>query len=150
MSFKTGYLDNGHPHLKIKVYGLSAQFAQEFEAMLDTGFSGYLMLPLVSALPLALTLFGTTTYTLADGTTSPKLLAHGSIDHDGEVTSGLIVLEANASSGPLLGMEFLRSSNKMLLLGKRGVYLMDEDDLPSTVGDATSEEAADSSSEESS
>lgn len=145
MAFKTGYLDKGHPHLKIKVYGLSAQFAQEFEAMLDTGFSGYLMLPLVSALPLALTLFGTTTYTLADGSTSPKLLAHGNIDYDGEVTSGLIVLEANASSGPLLGMEFLRNSNKMLLLGKRGVFLLDDEDLPSKVTDSDADVPSDAS-----
>jgi predicted aspartyl protease len=130
MAPKIGYLDKGHPHLKVKVFGLSSTFAQEFEAMLDTGFSGYLMLPLVSALPLALTLFGTTTYTLADGSSSPKLLAHGSIDHDGEITTGLIVLEANASSGPLLGMEFLRSSKKMLLLNKDGVFLLDEVNMP--------------------
>lgn len=131
MALKTGYLDKlGHPFIKIKVWGLSETFGQEFEAMIDTGFSGYLMLPLVQALPLALTLFGTTTYTLADGSSSPKLLAHGSIDHEGEVTSGLIVLEANATSGPLLGMEFLRQSSKMLLLGSKGVLLVDESDIP--------------------
>jgi len=107
---------------------LSEVLAQEFEAMIDTGFSGFLMLPLVSAFPLALTLFGTTTYTLADGSQSPKLLAHGTVDLEGEHTAGLIVLEANASSGPLLGMDFLRRSNKVLFLSKSGVYLLDEPD----------------------
>jgi predicted aspartyl protease len=127
MAVKTGYLDNaGHPHIKIKVWGLSDQFGQEFEAMIDTGFSGYLSLPLVRAFPLALTLFGTTQYELADGSMSPKLLAHGSIDHEGEITSGLIALESNANCGPLVGMEFLRQSKKMLLLGKGGVVLLDE------------------------
>ena len=127
MAYKTGYLDDhGHPHIKIRVWGLSEQFGQEFQAMIDTGFTGFLMLPLVQALPLGLTLFGTTTYTLADGSQSPKLLAHGSIDHEGEVTSGLIVLEANASSGPLVGMEFLRSSKKLLVLGRNAVMLLDE------------------------
>jgi predicted aspartyl protease len=127
MAVKTGYLDNaGHPHIKIRVWGLSDQFGQEFEAMIDTGFSGYLSLPLVRAFPLALTLFGTTQYELADGSMSPKLLAHGNIDHEGEITSGLIALESNANCGPLLGMEFLRQSKKMLLLGKGGVMLLDE------------------------
>lgn len=127
MAVKTGYLDNaGHPHIKIRVWGLSDKFGQEFEAMIDTGFSGYLSLPLVRAFPLALTLFGTTQYELADGSMSPKLLAHGSIDHEGEITSGLIALESNANCGPLVGMEFLRQSKKMLLLGKGGVVLLDE------------------------
>lgn len=131
MAIKTGYLDNaGHPHIKIRVWGLSAEFAQDFEAMIDTGFSGYLSLPLVRAFPLALTLFGTTQYELADGSMSPKLLAHGSIDHEGEITSGLIALEANANCGPLVGMEFLRQSKKMLVLGRGGVLLMD--DVPSS------------------
>jgi predicted aspartyl protease len=127
MAPKTGYLDNaGHPHIKIRVWGLSNQFGQEFEAMIDTGFSGFLSLPLVRAFPLALTLFGTTQYELADGSMSPKLLAHGSIDHEGEITSGLIALESNANCGPLVGMEFLRQSKKMLLLGRGGVMLLDE------------------------
>lgn len=131
MAHKIGYLDSaGHPHVKIRVWGLNEQFAQEFEAMIDTGFTGFLMLPLVSAFPLALTLFGTTTYTLADGSQSPKLLAYGTVGLDEENTEGLIVLEANASSGPLLGMEFLRRSKKELLVGRNGVYLFDEDDVP--------------------
>jgi predicted aspartyl protease len=127
MGLKTGYLDEaGHPYIKIKVWGLSDKFAQEFEAMIDTGFSGYLSIPLVRAFPLALTLFGTTQYQLADGSMSPKLLAHGSIDHQGEVTSGLIALESNSNCGPLVGMEFLRQSKKLLLLGRNQVVLVDE------------------------
>jgi predicted aspartyl protease len=141
MAHKIGYSDSaGHPHVKIRVWGLSEQFAQEFEAMIDTGFTGFLMLPLVSAFPLALTLFGTTTYTLADGTQSPKLLAHGTVDLDQEQTQGLIVLEANASSGPLLGMEFLRRSNKALLVGKHGVLLLDDVDVPVVEEQDTSEQ----------
>ncbi len=101
--------------------------------MIDTGFTGFLMLPLVSAFPLALTLFGTTTYTLADGSQSPKLLAQGTVDLEGEQTVGFIVLEGNASSGPLLGMDFLKRSNKMLLVGKTGVFLFDEGEIDGEV-----------------
>lgn len=131
MAIKTGYLDSrGHPHIKIRVWGLAEQFAQEFEAMIDTGFSGFLSLPLVRAFPLGLTLAGTTTYELADGSKSPKLLAYGQVTHEGETTAGLIALEANANCGPLLGMEFLRQSKKMLVVGRDGVALMDEDEVP--------------------
>jgi predicted aspartyl protease len=144
MATKTGYLDKaGHPHIKIRVWGLAEAFAQEFEAMIDTGFSGYLSLPLVRAFPLALTLFGTTQYELADGSMSPKLIAHGSIDHEGEVTTGLIALEANANCGPLVGMEFLRQSKKMLLLGRGGVILLDEPpESAGSVDDAKPDEKA--------
>jgi len=94
--------------------------------MIDTGFSGYLMLPLIRAIPLGLKLVGTTQYLLADGSVSPKLLAHGSVDVGGEVTTGLIALEANGACLPLLGMEFLRRSKKMLFVGRNGVMLADE------------------------
>ncbi len=57
---------------------------------------------------------------------SPKLLAHGSIDHQGEITSGLIALESNSNCGPLIGMEFLRQSKKLLMLGRDRVILFDE------------------------
>lgn len=144
MVLQTGFLgDTGHPYLKIRVWGLSDQFAAEFDAMIDTGFSGYLSIPLVQAFPLALTLFGTTQYELADGSMSPKLLAHGFIECQGETTSGLIALESNANCGPLLGMEFLRQSKKMLLVGRDGVFLVDE--KPAAQTPATPEPAANES-----
>ena len=129
MGVKIGYLDKlGHPNVKIKIWGLSEQFAQEFEAMIDTGFTGFLSMPLTAAFPLALTLFGTTSYTLADGSTSPKLLGYGAVELEGEKAQGSIVLEAN-SNGLLLGMEFLRGLNKALVLSpKNGVVLTDDPD----------------------
>ena len=129
MGVKIGYLDKlGHPNVKVKIWGMAEQFAQEFEAMIDTGFTGFLSMPLTAAFPLALTLFGTTNYTLADGSTSPKLLGYGTVELDGEKAQGSIVLEAN-SSGLLLGMEFLKRLNKALLLSpKNGVVLTDDPD----------------------
>lgn len=150
MVHQTGYLDSaGHPYLKIRVWGLSDQFAAEFDAMIDTGFSGYLSLPLVQAFPLALTLFGTTQYQLADGSMSPKLLAHGSIECQGEETSGLIALEANANCGPLLGMEFLRQSKKTLIVARQGVLLVDEPPVkPTATAPATDQDSENLASSE--
>jgi predicted aspartyl protease len=135
MATKIGYLaSNGHPHIKIGVWGLSAQFKQEFEAMIDTGFTGFLMLPLISAFPLALTLCGTTSYTLADGSSSPKLMAYGTVEVDDTTAQGIIVLEANANCGPLVGMEFLRQFDYTMVLSKGGVWLIDPAELAATVG----------------
>jgi len=127
MGVKIGYLDNiGHPNVKVRVWGISEQFAKEFDAMIDTGFTGFLSMPLTAAFPLALTLYGTSSFTLADGTTSPKLLGFGTVSLEGEEAHGLIVLEPN-SSGLLLGMEFFRKLNKALLVSpKNGVVLVDD------------------------
>jgi predicted aspartyl protease len=57
---QTGYLEsNGHPCIKIKVHGISGDLAQEFEAMIDTGFNGFLLMPIMAAFPLGLPLYGT-------------------------------------------------------------------------------------------
>ena len=126
MTVKIGYLDSsGHPHVKVRIWGLAEQFAQEFEAMIDTGFTGFLSMPITAAFPLALTLFGTASYSLADGSVSPKLLGFGTVALEDETAAGTIVLEP-MSSGLLLGMEFLRKLDKALVVGKNGVVLMDD------------------------
>ena len=133
----TGSLDNsGHPIVKIEVFGLSAQFKKEFEAMIDTGFTGFLMMPLVEAFPLALTLYGTSNWTLADGSSQPKLLAFGSVVLAGETSHGVIVLEPNATR-PLLGMEFLRKNKKTLLVSSTGCTIIDENFIEAAVKQAT-------------
>ena len=123
---KIGYLAaNGHPHVKIKVWGFAKDFAQEFEAMIDTGFTGFLSIPLTAAFPLALTLFGTASYELADGSVSPKLLAWGHVELEDEDATGIILLESK-SKGLLVGMEFLTKLNKALFVGKDTVWLVDQ------------------------
>jgi predicted aspartyl protease len=131
MGLKIGFLDaNGHPHVKVRIWGINETFAQEFEAMIDTGFTGFLSIPITAAFPLAITLFGTTSYTLADGSTSPKLLGFGTVALEDETVHGTIVLESK-SSGLLLGMEFLRKLKKALIVSSiRGVALVDESTPP--------------------
>jgi predicted aspartyl protease len=133
MAVKIGYLDaNGHPNVKVRIWGMAEQFAQEFEAMIDTGFTGFLSMPITAAFPLAVTLYGTTSYTLADGSVSPKLLGFGTVALETEVAHGTIVLEPN-STGLLLGMEFLKKLKKALFVGSAGVILVD--DAPPTQPD---------------
>lgn len=86
------------------------------------------MMPLVSAFPLGLTLVGTSSYTLADGTTSPKLLARGTVSFGEDETLGTIVLETN-ECGVLLGMDYLRKAVRALIVSDSAVTLVDEEYL---------------------
>ncbi len=116
----------GHPIIHIKVWGIHEQFAQEFDALLDTGFTGFLMLPLTAALPLGLTLISTTSYTLADGTSTTSLLALGTIDYEGQQIFGPISLESNVNcKDVLVGMEFIKQGKLMLMLHAEGAILLD-------------------------
>ena len=123
-----GYLHSaGHPAIKIGVYGVHPDLKQEFEVMIDTGFTGFLLMPILSAFPLGLTLVGTGSYTLADNSTSAKLLALGNITIGNEnPLAGIIVLEPNQCS-PLLGMDFLRKAERGLSVSINGVGLIRRD-----------------------
>lgn len=108
------FSQNGHPIIPIEVYGFSKEVTQKFDAMLDTGFSGFLSLPLVHALKVGLILSGTASFTLADGSTDYTLLCFGGIKLNGDEQVGLISI--SRGNDVLLGMEFLRKFKKKLNL----------------------------------
>lgn len=109
-----GSLDptSGCPIVEIEVQGPFGQ-PQKFTAMVDTGFSGYLSLPILKAFPLGLILQGTMGITLADGTTHARLTARGMIKFDGKDEVGLVLLEWQ-NTDILLGMDFLAKFGKKL------------------------------------
>lgn len=108
------FSQNGHPIIPIEVYGFSKEITQKFDAMLDTGFSGFLSLPLVHAFKVGLILSSTASFTLADGSTDHTLLCFGGIKLNGDEQAGLISI--SKGNDVLLGMEFLRKFNKKLHL----------------------------------
>lgn len=112
-----GYFSsNGHPMFKISVYGHSPEWTVPVDAMLDTGFTGFLSLPLVYCLRAGLILASTADYTLADGSTNSTLLCLGTIVLEGtkKVTGAISV--SFKSRDALLGMEFLNKLGSKLEL----------------------------------
>jgi len=123
----TGSLDkSGSPTLKISIHGYSSDRAQEFDAIIDTGFTGFIAMPLVRAFSLGLILFGTTTVVLADGSTKYKLTALGSALKEGQTEVGVIILDEN-SSDVLIGMDFLRTFKKVLIMHPHAPFVILED-----------------------
>jgi clan AA aspartic protease len=124
----TGYFaKSGSPALKIKVSG-PFNPAIEYEAVLDTGFTGFLSIPLTEAIRLGLVLYGTTSVSFANGETSWRLTANGKIDVGGEWKIGVAILEWQ-STELLLGMAFLRQFGEALFVSKNAVSLFDEAEL---------------------
>jgi predicted aspartyl protease len=152
MSAQIGYVDaNGHPRITIRIRGTHPIEFAELDALLDTGFTGFLMLPIARALPLGLALYGTGDYSLADGSQISCFLAEGTVEvrppshspsvsssvsapaettTESEIVTGVVVL---GGDDVLVGMEFIRRLKKWLLVGSIVVLLDGEHvDTPHT------------------
>jgi predicted aspartyl protease len=82
MVVATGFFNSsGSPCLNIHLGGTFTQSGElggiEFEAVIDTGFAGFISMPLTQAFPLGLPLSGLVNVTLADGSISEKFTASG-------------------------------------------------------------------------
>src|SRR5208337_177788 len=111
----TGSFNNsGSPVIEIAVSGPVTN-PTNLTAMVDTGFSGFLLLPILEAFPVGLILKGTIPITLADGSTQTKLTCLGEVHFDGESQVGLIIIEWQ-STDILVGMDFLRKFQRMLVV----------------------------------
>lgn len=82
---------------------------------MDTGFSGFVSMPLFQAFPLALPLHSTTSVILADGSQKFRLVAAGSAFVGEETHIGLVILDPT-STEVLVGMGFLRTFKKKLVV----------------------------------
>lgn len=79
MIVKTGFFDEtGAPCVRLGIEGAFARCSapgDAFHATLDTGFAGFLSMPLDKAFPLGLPLINSVKITLADGAVHEKITA---------------------------------------------------------------------------
>jgi len=104
----------GSPTIEIQVSGPLQQF-HTFTAMVDTGFTGFLLLPIVSAFPVGLILHSTMPIQLADGSVQTKLTCLGQIRFEGQDKIGVVIIEYQ-NTEVLVGMDFLRRFQKQLIV----------------------------------
>ena len=130
MAKTVGRFDASSPKITFTIGGSKAQL--EFEGTLDTGFTGFMLLPIALAVPLGLELDGLNTSLTADGTVhrSPTATAHVEFGTDSRDVS--IVL-AYYGDEILLGMNFLETFQQSLIIHRDKVMLMDSAELDATL-----------------
>jgi len=97
----------------------------------DTGFSGFIVLPILLALPIGLTLTGTVSSNLADGSEALQYTAEVKVDFGTESHVDMAILPYEGEV--LVGMRFLDFFRKSLLIHRGQVILIDQADLDSTL-----------------
>jgi predicted aspartyl protease len=101
------------PKIIIELYGVFGK-SQAFEAIIDTGFTGSVSMPIVKALPLGLTLFSTATFTLADNSKENTFLCLGTAKIEGQDKA--VVISLSKGNDILIGTEFLKTFGAKLYL----------------------------------
>ncbi|MBI3048058.1 MAG: hypothetical protein HYY76_07070 [Acidobacteria bacterium] len=130
MASGVGHFDNlGNPSLKFHLCGVAhKEPGLEFEGIIDTGFTGFIQLPLQHAFSLKLPLEGTASYTLADGNQTACLIALAKTTFAGKTVVGAVTL-APGSQDILVGMGFLRQFKLGMIMVKSVIVLIDEEEL---------------------
>jgi predicted aspartyl protease len=130
MTSGAGHFDSlGNPCLKFHLCGVAHDPpGLEFEAITDTGFSGFIQLPMQHAFSLKLPLEGTSSYILADGTRGTSLTALAHTTFGGTTVLGVVSLTPG-SQDVLVGMDFLRRFKLGLIMTKGRIELVDDAEL---------------------
>lgn len=125
---RAGYFDQqGNACLELHICGVKHEPpGVAFEGIIDTGFTGFIQLPLSNAISLALPLEGTQTTILADNSTAVVLTALARVTLADRTEFGVVLL-SGTSNEILVGMDFLRRFDRALVVSKKlGVILVDE------------------------
>ena len=132
MPVRVGSLVNGHPYIEILVSPDGKKSAKQ-TALIDTGFSGFISIPIESAKLMGLKAHATALYTLANGKTSnPVPLAHGYACLEGDpFVQGLFSISEHAST--VVGMDFLIRCGKVLVIAPNGIVTMDASEFEASL-----------------
>jgi predicted aspartyl protease len=114
---------SGSAIIDISVSGSAGQ--KSYAATIDTGFSGFVALPLNEMIDLGLTIDGAANVQLGDGSIVANHLSTGSVTLGTVTETGTIVLDEN-SAEILIGMAFLREFKMAQIVTSTVVVLYDE------------------------
>ena len=139
----TGHFDEqGNACLKFHIRGtVHEPPGIQLSGIIDTGFTGFIQLPVEHAFSLKLPLEGTAQSTLADDSTATCYTALGTVTYDADTHIGVVMLEPY-STDILIGMAFLRQFGLGLMVMKGQVMPVNEDRLDEIVKTAPRHEAA--------
>lgn len=104
---------NDQPIVEVEIKGFGGA-TKKLAALVDSGFNGYIQIPLIEALPLGLILTGVQENMLADGSTSSHLVCDGRVGVDGKYINTPI--DIHAADIILLGTKLLKKLNKTFIL----------------------------------
>jgi clan AA aspartic protease len=110
-----GTLDpQGCPLTRVTIFpeGIPAH-GRDFDALIDTGFTGFAQMPQASAVDIGLTPTGTMDLTFSDGSNEAIPVAWASIRLEAETKEGFVFL-SERSEEVLLGIHFLRVFKRTL------------------------------------
>ncbi len=113
---------DGSPTIKIKITGDLG--SREYVAVIDTGFTGFVALPLAEMIPLGLRTEGATSVTLGNGAVIDNLVAPGRVTLGSQTESGTVVLD-DTGNDILVGLAFLRTFKIALIVTDVVVVLYD-------------------------
>ncbi|MEP7244612.1 MAG: hypothetical protein ABI885_13170 [Gammaproteobacteria bacterium] len=119
---------SGKPCLQITLAGVVDSGAESvpLEAVVDTGFTGHLSIPLRRAFACGLPLSDLVAVTLADGESYERLAARGRVTVTDRTEWVSVLLEPN-SNEILAGMQLFRELGVALLITRDKVLLFDEE-----------------------
>jgi predicted aspartyl protease len=128
MAATRGRLDKqGSPLVRIGIFpeGRPSD-TDQFDAVIDTGFTGLAQIPTKAAEAVGLLPTGTIDYAFADGTTQPVPVVFPSARLGAETREGFVIVSEGGDV--LVGIHFLRLFRKSLTLsvGREVVELTDE------------------------
>jgi len=107
--------------------------AKQFVAVIDTGFEGFVRMPSDQAEMLGLTPTTAAEIENADGTVDVVALAPARVTLGGDSREGLVHLQ-HAVDEILVGLDFLRSFRKMLVVSVAESQILLVDDLSDIAG----------------
>jgi predicted aspartyl protease len=130
MRVATGSLDaEGTPRLwfELSAERFDGERAGTYlEGVIDTGFVGFVSMPLPRAFPLKLALAGRSVIRLADGSSGDRFTCTGHA-RIGERSEEIAVILEPASQEVLIGVALLRALGLALLVTRDEVLLLDQD-----------------------